>query len=474
MICPYAFSLPKFSAIEVMLDLKKYENIIDDLLNDIDSRIEQLTKDSNLKNIENICWIIYDLMPLYNKKSAAKKIVDSCMEVLRASITSIAENLGRLNAYGQIMIGTRVIMALSAYYGKGFFVEKVYENLALGQFLRDRDYVRFNISKYQMFFKELVGRWIIPTMNVEPDNLESGFSGSLVYRLRPNIKIPGTSQRYDFPSLIVKLSNRESFEREINNYKMIPDALKSFFVKITEPRVDIEDYEGVIMEDLTNYNTLLEILKSSWHDDRKKKILESLYRFLKLIYSESKKIDDKQSYIIQQIYKGEILKSLSAIILALKDIKDIKNFEVHITPVVNSLMKLVSQDQFINSNFLTLMHGDLNLRNIMIGLEEDDSVNLKLIDIDKLTLDGDYAYDVGELIVDLDIQVGKVYSRYVEQKFEDFAKEESDESFTSRLTIGKINSLLKLAKINVNKGEFEKCIELFNKINEELLPMLSK
>jgi tetratricopeptide (TPR) repeat protein len=215
-------------------------------------------------------------------------------------------------------------------------------------------------------------------------------------------------------------------------------------------------------------------LKSSWHDDRKKKILESLYRFLKLIYSESKKIDDKQSYIIQQIYKGEILKSLSAIILALKDIKDIKNFEVHITPVVNSLMKLVSQDQFINSNFLTLMHGDLNLRNIMIGLEEDDSVNLKLIDIDKLTLDGDYAYDVGELIVDLDIQVGKVYSRYVEQKFEDFAKEESDESFTSRLTIGKINSLLKLAKINVNKGEFEKCIELFNKINEELLPMLSK
>jgi hypothetical protein len=450
----------------------KYEDVINYLLASIDSRIEQLTKDLSLEKIEEICWIIYDLMPLYNRKDDAKKIVDMCMKVLKENITYIARNFIRFPKYWKIMIGTRLIMALSAYYGKEFFAKKLYENFALKQFLEYLDKISRRISKYQMFFKNLVGKWLISNINVEDNILEGGFSGSLVYRLRTSINIPELNLRYSFPSLIVKLSDKESFEREINNYKMIPDTLKTYFVEITEPRVNIMGYEGIIMEDLTDHYTLLEFLKAKEFDNVKKQILGKICRYLKLIYSESKKIDDNQSYIIQQIYKGEILKSLSSIISVFKDVKNVKIFEDSITPVINNLMKIISQNQFFNSNFLTLMHGDLNLRNIMISLKRD-SISVKLIDIDKLTLHGDYAYDIGELIVDLDIQVGKEYSIYVENEFKNLADQWNDINFTSRLTIAKITSLLKLAKVNMNKGELEKCIELFNKTNE-VLKMLHK
>jgi hypothetical protein len=106
------------------------------------------------------------------------------------------------------------------------------------------------------------------------------------------------------------------------------------------------------------------------------------------------------------------------------------------------------------------MHGDLNLRNIMARLV-GDKWTFKLIDIDRLTLQGDFAYDIGELLVDAQITLqekeplsGSLANEVVEHvrrwKDNEPSLAEDTSKFEARLALAKARSLTKSAKINIS------------------------
>jgi len=90
-------------------------------------------------------------------------------------------------------------------------------------------------------------------------------SDTEVYRIKPEIIIPIYKQKYPLPSVIIKRSNTQTFEKELQNYAIIPNFLKRFFAEIsTELSLPITENNTLeiflIMQDLAEYFTLNEIL----------------------------------------------------------------------------------------------------------------------------------------------------------------------------------------------------------------------
>jgi hypothetical protein len=113
------------------------------------------------------------------------------------------------------------------------------------------------------------------------------------------------------------------------------------------------------------------------------------------------------------------------------------------------------------------MHGDLHLRNIMVyglGLGKASSkLRFKLIDLEFMRIDGDAAFDAGQLLIDIDL-VSREEQRIdsqeeliqlktiLEQNYLSFGRQLEDETFALRIELAKARALLRIAKGKAKRG----------------------
>lgn len=304
-------------------------------------------------------------------------------------------------------------------------------------------------------YTELLKRWINLSLK-EITELRGGFSGVKVNRVKPELSIPIYDNTYHIHSLIIKSSDKETFEKEKSNFKKIPNNLKQYFSKITDNTPYIPTKRPLevclIMEDLINYHTLEEKIKEylDYQGTREKKeslkkLLQNTCSTLEFIYDTTRNDNSNNDEIIVK-YFSYIYKIIPKLISH-------KIIRSKLIDIMNFLNKKITDNDSLKIAYGTIMHGDLNTRNIMIRQEKVD-FNLKLIDIDHFSKIGDYAFDIGELSADIltSFLNGKKWSKFVEDYFFNYSRSINDNTFSSRLKLSKIYSILKLISIKLKRS----------------------
>jgi len=475
-----------------------YKNEIENLLSEVWEKSNSVYK--NLKKsisegykvdtnaLEEVLWITCDLIPLYQTYPKIKLYIDDFVIFLENKLLNYlrphyAENddLEDNNLiYFKIRIFSLIITILSKYFGNEL-KKALSENLILEELAHNiNSFLAIQEEKIKPFIDSIGKRLKIGIDEVLP--ISGGYSDSKIFRVKSEVNILVNMYNYKLPSLIFKISNTSTFRKEIINYCKIPGSLKQYFSKLTNPIFysNLEDEKIniiLIMEDLINYWTLNEIYEKI---DFNKKLeytneepINDLCKLLKHFYN-STLLKSKNTNLIFDLYLQDMFKSMSSLLKSKKFNLMFENFSKYFLQNLRHIMNI--KDEF-KPSISTIMHGDLNLRNIMIFNDSDDS-RIKFIDIDNLRIKGDYAYDIGELIVDIfskNISKSKSFVdskgtiskkcpwiTIIENIFYDYSSEIKDDTFEKRLNLSKIRSLLKLSKIcleNENYGSLKRYIK---------------
>ena len=458
---------------KIVLLIDEQKEGLNNLKEIFNNNINENNQKAVFSELENILWTIYDLLPLIEKNeyiaTYLKDFFDSLIkffdlyyiEYIKMHVYNESAQYNKTRTYSLFLT------IFSNYYGTDFQnkIKDEYLNISC----------RENISSFidqqnKMIepFEHTIKRWLaIKFQGIFP--LRGGYSGSEIVRIKSDLEVPVNNQTYPLPGLICKISDQEDFNKELENYKNIPVNLKQYFSRLSNSikSMTVEDQSKVflIMEDLSDYLTLREIFDSGISDDGKidnilKDYLHYVCNTLKFIYSSSK---NTKAYNPFMMYSEDIFKSIAVISKV-----DVYEGE-KVTPTLLSISGLLTKSSpKYELNSTTLMHGDLNLRNIMIS-SDNDEFKCKLIDVDSLNNYGDYVYDAGELMVDIEASYNSTeVLDIVEKEFKDLSKMINDSSFSERLVLSKFRSWLRLAKININRGDVEtsksyidKGIELF-------------
>ncbi len=254
--------------------------------------------------------------------------------------------------------------------------------------------------------------------------LQGGVSGANVYSIDAELLFPTLEEGQCKPlEFVIKFSSEQDFEREKENYRQLPERLKKWFVDFATQRKLIEGNFFLIMPHLSDYKTLAYILyheaetlatdaaKKTWEaledihfrkdEDRdpckkKKPSLGKLaIMYLADVYLSIQKTDRLVSY-----FPGIRLESLQ-----------VNGEKLHQPSFYLEQLWKISDK--IAPCFSMWTHGDCHSRNIMIRLSDTD---LKFIDVDQLHYDGDYIYDFGALLADIE-----VYNRILQCRRPDFS-----------------------------------------------------
>lgn len=476
-------------------DPKKYNEIIEELSKSIYPHLEELLKDleksinsgkfdyiSRNNKLETLLWLLYDLIDIENSK--IKGLINKAMDMLNTLLISFVLpfyhperelTLHENDIWFKVRTASLIISIYSKYYKENI------TNVILEILLNDREQITTKKLYYLHFgkeirdverFKDIIRKWIIVNID-DRTELTGGMSDTEVYRIKPEIIIPIYKQKYPLPSVIIKRSNTQTFEKELQNYAIIPNFLKRFFAEIsTESSLSVTENNileiFLIMQDLAEYSTLNEILNRydvAFNKVENKRVIEEklnklisyVCMELKFLYENSIK-REKNSAVIAHYFE-DIFKSLS--LLSIKGL-DVGTFEKILTYLQEKYRDITS----LEPNFATFMHGDLNSRNIMIKIE-NNKYDFKLIDIDSINLFGDYIFDIGELYVDITYNlrnIGKIIGGWIEKYFRDFADQLGDRTFEERLKLAKIRSFIKLAKIHAKRDKVEKVEELIKEV----------
>jgi 5-methylthioribose kinase len=150
----------------------------------------------------------------------------------------------------------------------------------------------------------------------------------------------------------------------------------------------------------------------------------------------------------------------------LETIQEFKSKTISLQPrdydLLANLLEITRSSDKIDNFKPTAMHGDLNINNILLYGKHNigQELRFRLIDIDKFSRTGDYAYDIGEFLVDLlsksrqqdKEELTKEYSEIIYKSFSDFALERVDNLFPIRFNLARARSMLKLLAIKSRQG----------------------
>lgn len=240
--------------------------------------------------------------------------------------------------------------------------------------------------------------------------LQGGVSGASIYYVDAEVSFPGINKARKFPQLecVIKFSPEESFEHEKRNYDIIPKSLQEYFVSLEAPRVLIDGEFFMIMPYLHEYTTLAKIIfhgtesKAEMYLSKVCEIINELcFAELQLENVSSTVIDIGKTF---SLYLAKIQLSFEKAENAygcyprMKGSSFTANGRSYSIPsyYFEKIAKYLTK---LTPPFYTRMHGDCHPRNILFREKDDD---LKIIDIDKLTDKGDYIYDFGTLIADIE------------------------------------------------------------------------
>jgi len=267
--------------------------------------------------------------------------------------------------------------------------------------------------------EDAVRRWIEVKIRKQVP-LQGGVSGASVYFVDTEVEFPGLQNMHKATHLrfVIKYSSGQSFEEEKGKFDDLPDELAKWFVNFATPGIPVNGDFFMIMPYLRKHKTLAHIVRrgnSAQIEGHMQKVCEVLkdIHFFKDEYRDPVDKQEPDLGKLLGLYLGEIQNSLEKNYRVVEDFPEIesKSFKVNKVKLYHPfryLEKLLEFPRRISPCFSMWTHGDCHSRNVMIRHRDSD---LRFIDIDRLRYDGDYIYDLGTLIADIEVYDSILQSR---------------------------------------------------------------
>jgi hypothetical protein len=370
--------------------------------------------------------------------------------------------------YRQIMLAARSLVAFATFTGEDIVRTTIPR--FLGELVqRDKERQHDKLAREKRRLQEVVKAWLtVDWDDGEQERLDGGYSGATVVRVQPKLRVPSDSAEGYFTSpiphldtAILKYGRKTELDSERRSYASIPPEFRhmvaSIPTKAYKEIVDDEVYEYLVIEDLSGFKTLQEVLPTCTNEFRKY-LGTRLKDFFRLFYTMP--ITPRETKgMTRRLYISPIYKSLETI-HAFKQL--ITGLGPQDYAALRHLHDLIAGSAGIDSFALTVMHGDLNIRNILLNGKQipDAEIRFRLIDLDKFTRSGDFAYDIGEFSVDTEWVVRHKgltdsvleISDSVSRAFEYYAQSRHDESYRVRYQLARARSWLKIIEIRSRRG----------------------
>ncbi len=284
----------------------------------------------------------------------------------------------------------------------------------------------------------------------EVTELSGGFTSDHIYRVPFTYwyPMPGNDSEPRRGSLhalsasvIIKRSTSDAFHTALENYRMLPPAVRDMFVRQPSEmqvyRSGLSPAYYLTMEDLDNMRTLDDLMgewdQRAMHDQHMRLLTLASERLcstsLTLFRST---MEGRGNFIgtqIARLYLSSIEAKLARAVSRVPWLKNpIQGYivgEMRFRGLDYYLSIVSRHAQALQPRTLGLTHGDLHAGNVML---DRTCTQIKLIDLDKISWTGDYLADVGNLITDV-----CVYRR-VAHPMRDFGLAREEIVFSSRST----------------------------------------
>jgi hypothetical protein len=343
---------------------------------------------------------------------------------------------------------TLVLRLLLTYHGEGPLTRAIVARLLRGE--EQRRAVTRNTLEIELaaVIRERVQIEIGATQE-----LSGGFTGDQIFRVPFTYwyPVPGyDGDEYHSPtrgpheaSVIVKRSTSDAFHTATENYRQLPPTLRHYFVRYpSESQVyksGVSSAYYLTMEDLANMYTLEHIVNdcdqramSDYHtralEGTARLATEAVFALFQQTLRGGAGFPGTQ---IARLYLSTIEGRLARATVRVPWLKNpLQGYyvgEQRFKGLDYYLGVVGRYTHVLQPRYLGLTHGDLHGRNIML---DRGCIQLKLIDLDKLSWNGDYLADLGNLLTDV-----SVYRR-VAQSQRDFGLPREEIEFVTKAEAG--------------------------------------
>lgn len=415
------------------------------------------------------CYVIENLADLCQRSNSLSSFIVQAIKTIHRILINNQENIELVypDQYKQIMISARCISAFVKYFPTGFnnyilptFIE---ENVRLQREKRQND----QTCNDEPTFTNVIKNWLSIRIN-DPEYIGGGRSGSKIARIKPVLRIPAETQEgyLDKPvpnieTVIIKYGKPEDLEQERTNYSCIPPEFRNMFASIPKTGY-LEQRTGkvveyLLIEDLLGFSTFEEFI-THCPTGNLPQFISKFCDFLKSFYAIPIGAEDTRG-LIRRLYTAQMHKSIELI----HEIKtrivglDSSDFEF-----MQNIITIIQNSNSLENFRPTPMHGDLNSRNIMVRgkFSAISELRFRFIDLNKFSRTGDFAYDLGEFLVDMETVTKQMdsgsqsntLSGQFESSFLKLLTDKPDEFFQVRLNLGKARSLLKILDLKANQA----------------------
>lgn len=427
-------------------------------------------RDPFRKMILNSCYVVENLAPLCDFYPEAAPCARGAMElwwsVFHANPAQMLHELFP-KPYDYVIMLARTLITLRSLIDAPLIdcgATHIYEQL-----LAKRD--QSAESQVRRSLRRVLEKLIAVDLVGEPEALRLGLSSANVMRVRPHVESLYDQSVFNLAdTLVIKYGPRESIEAERASYKRLPDAIQPCFVRIPQDTFSDPDEQRsyVVMPDLHDYTTLFENVRTI--AQIQKALTRELPGFLLYMHQGNDwNTVPAPRGIIQDLYLLPMQMHISAIFKHLRDSAVLTDgadqkavTELYVR--LNDLGADLLRRHYDLENFpRAYMHGDLHSRNIMLRQNlrrnpSDHELDFKLIDLEKFSIEGDAAMDLGELLVDLDmllVDIRKrndkdhplaILSRALTDAYRGFAEQRHDDDFEKRVSLGQARFAIRVAK----------------------------
>jgi aminoglycoside phosphotransferase (APT) family kinase protein len=414
------------------------------------------------------CYVVENLTRLSSKsKDLAAKVRYSGKQLFRVLGGSDAGYGGVFEPYQQIMLAARSLIAFVSVTGEDA-AKLIIPGMLIEIVDRERQLEFDRKQQEKLRLQRVIKEWMnVDWANEDAEKLGGGLSGATVVRIRPRLRIPSdAADGYvsvpvpHIDSIIVKYARKTDLDRERRSYASIPPEFRTVAAAIPSRAhnevVGDEVLEYLVIEDLRGYRTMQEILPRSSQDFRAF-LASRMAEFLKFFYSMPSTPAPTVG-ATRKMYLTPIYRSLD-IIQTLKE--RMGRVDEADREALDCLRRLLDAADILDNFPHTVMHGDLNSRNLLVHgrMEPGSELHFKLIDLDAFTRSGDMAYDLGEFVADVEEVFRKHHEEasrelrsMVAAAFEQYASDRGDARFVLRFHLAKARSLLKLSEISAKQG----------------------
>lgn len=414
------------------------------------------------------CYVIENLAALMSRSvELAAKVRYSARNLFRVLASADHDLNAVFDPYQQVMLAARSLIAF-AVLSQEDIAKLVIPGMLTEIVTRERQQELDRKLQEKRRLQRVIKEWV--EFEWAPDEVETlggGLSGARVVRVRPKLHIPaeavGGYHVASVPhveSLIIKFARKTDLDRERQNYASIPPEFRRVAASIPSRThheiVGDEVIEYLVIEDLAGYRTIQEILPKSTHDFRLF-LAKRFADFLKFFYSMPVG-HTPVAGMARRLYLTPIYRSIDTVQTLRQRLGKLDELD---RGALDHLRLLLDAAKDLDEFPHTVMHGDLNARNLLVHGRSDPGAELhfKLIDLDRFSRTGDMAYDLGEFVADIE----QVFLKHHEEAsrdlrtmmtlmFEDFATARGDAGFGRRFHIAKARSLLKLAELKARDG----------------------